>query len=292
MHIEAIVVEGGYAVSSDPDRPQHGRSDQPEPDAQPARRAPIGSVLAAAREAKGMSIEDVAATTRIRAALVHAIERDDFAACGGAFYARAHLRSIARVVDADAEALAREFDRSEGPVVPAADELGAAAAFRPPPAAATRRHAPRWAAAAVVVLLVLVAVLVGRWVTGGSGGSSGRDNDAQPSATPTSAAPSPTRSAAPTPTPSPTPVPSGVQVLVQDTGERSWISVTSSAGTQVYQGVLESGAAMRFSDPAHLTLRFGNAPGVTVSVNGKAPGAPCPQTVCTVQFTRASAAPG
>ena len=50
---------------------------------------PLGAALAAAREQRGLSVEDVAAATRIRATIIRAIEADDFAACGGAVYAAA-----------------------------------------------------------------------------------------------------------------------------------------------------------------------------------------------------------
>jgi len=48
----------------------------------------IGQTLAAAREHAGLTDEEVAAATRIRRTLVVAIERDDFSACRGDFYAR------------------------------------------------------------------------------------------------------------------------------------------------------------------------------------------------------------
>ena len=55
----------------------------------------IGETLIAAREQAGMSVEQVAESTRIRQTLVHAIEHDDYWLCGGDFYARGHIRTIA-----------------------------------------------------------------------------------------------------------------------------------------------------------------------------------------------------
>ena len=40
------------------------------------------------------------------------IERDDFSACGGDFYARGHIRAIARAAGADPEPLVQEYDSS------------------------------------------------------------------------------------------------------------------------------------------------------------------------------------
>ena len=70
----------------------------------------IGETLAAARSQAGLTIADVSARTRIREGLIRAIERDDFAACGGDFYTRGHIRALAAVVGTDAEALIRQYD--------------------------------------------------------------------------------------------------------------------------------------------------------------------------------------
>ena len=72
----------------------------------------VGEDLARAREARGMSVEDVSSATRIRAGLIRAIEADDFGPCGGAVYARGHLRAIARVIGIDPEPLVRDYDRT------------------------------------------------------------------------------------------------------------------------------------------------------------------------------------
>src|SRR6266851_5533430 len=75
----------------------------------------IGAVLAAARHQAGLTITQVSQRTRIRETLVRGIEADDFSACGADFYARGHIRAIARAVGADPEPLVREYDSSHGP---------------------------------------------------------------------------------------------------------------------------------------------------------------------------------
>jgi cytoskeletal protein RodZ len=82
----------------------------------------IGGALAEARQLAGLTVADVSARTRIRQPIIRAIERDDFGPCGGDFYARGHIRAIARAVGTDAEPLIREYDaaleRSAGPPAP------------------------------------------------------------------------------------------------------------------------------------------------------------------------------
>src|SRR5215207_441759 len=79
---------------------------------------PIGAALTAARTARGLSVEDVAAATRIRASIIRSMEADDFGACGGTVYARGHLRTIAQVVGTDPRPLVEEFDRRSDEPVP------------------------------------------------------------------------------------------------------------------------------------------------------------------------------
>ena len=76
------------------------------------RRVSIGEALAAARRQSGLTITQVSQRTRIRETIIRGIERDDFSACGGDFYARGHIRAIARAAGADPEPLVREYDSS------------------------------------------------------------------------------------------------------------------------------------------------------------------------------------
>ena len=70
----------------------------------------IGTTLSQAREAAGLSVAEVSARTRIRTPLIRAIEGDDFGACGGDFYARGHIRAIARIVGVDSRPLIDAYD--------------------------------------------------------------------------------------------------------------------------------------------------------------------------------------
>jgi cytoskeletal protein RodZ len=76
------------------------------------RRVSIGEVLAAARRQAGLTITQVSQRTRIRETIIRGIEEDDFAACGGDFYARGHIRAIARATGVDGEPLVRQYDTS------------------------------------------------------------------------------------------------------------------------------------------------------------------------------------
>ena len=80
----------------------------------------IGPELAAARGRLGLSVDQLAERTRIRPHVIESIEVDDFAPCGGDFYARGHLRTLARVLGTDAAPLLRSYDEryADAPIDP------------------------------------------------------------------------------------------------------------------------------------------------------------------------------
>jgi cytoskeletal protein RodZ len=118
----------------------------------------IGEDLAARRRRAGFTVGQVSQRTRIRETIITGIEGDDYSVCGGDFYARGHIRSIARAVGSDPEPLIREYDavhRAPGALSAVSlDELAARAT--PPPSPSGRR---RLGWAAVLGLAVLVVAL-------------------------------------------------------------------------------------------------------------------------------------
>ena len=248
---------------------------------------PIGAALTAARTARGLSIEDVAAATRIRASVVRAIEADDFAACGGAVYARGHLRVIARLVGADPRPLMEEFDRRSDEQLPSL-RTSPLASFEPPrDAHRAGRQSPRWATVAAGVLAIAVVFLGVSWVVGRDSGP-GTPVGAAPAPAATTTAPSPTP--ARTSPPATRPPASGLTLRLRAAGGSSWILVTGSGGAALFQGVIADGQARQFRDARQLQVRFGNSPAVRVTVNGRDVGAPrCDTQVCTVSFTPSTA---
>jgi Helix-turn-helix domain len=109
-------------------------------------RVSIGRSLAQARHQAGLTVAEVSERTRIRETIIRAIEDDDYAACGGDFYARGDIRSIAKVVGTDPEPLIREYDtRHRAPGAMGAvslEELLATSEQDPP------RRGPDWSAGA------------------------------------------------------------------------------------------------------------------------------------------------
>jgi hypothetical protein len=77
---------------------------------EPAFDPVIGPEIAATRTRVGLTIDELSDRTRIRPHVLECIEVDDFGPCGGDFYARGHLRTLARVLGLDVEPMLHEFD--------------------------------------------------------------------------------------------------------------------------------------------------------------------------------------
>jgi hypothetical protein len=77
---------------------------------EPAEDPVVGPQLVAARTRLGLTVDRLAERTRIRPHVIESIEVDDFAPCGGDFYARGHLRTLARVLGIDVAPLLKAYD--------------------------------------------------------------------------------------------------------------------------------------------------------------------------------------
>jgi cytoskeletal protein RodZ len=252
-------------------------------------RVSIGQTLASAREKAGLTVEQVAAATRIRRTLVMDIERDDFASSGGDFYARGHIRTIAQKVGVDPAPLLAEFDAARPEAAPprATDVFESETAARP------ERRGPNWSAAMAVAVAVVLVYGVVQVVTRDSPtpteGISGPGSDAT------------TTSAPATTTPSPTPTGDGSAVaqaprtkvtVVVRARDTSWVQATTASGEELFQGLLED-ETRTFTDRQRIKLVIGNAGAVTLTVNGTPIGSPGrPGQVARVQFTPQDPAAG
>jgi cytoskeletal protein RodZ len=67
-------------------------------------------MLREARTARGLSLDDLADATKLRASILSAMEDDDFSHCGGLVYARGQLRAMAPVLGLDPEDLVDAFN--------------------------------------------------------------------------------------------------------------------------------------------------------------------------------------
>ena len=221
----------------------------------------IGETLADARRQAGLTVTQVSRETRIRESIIRDIEQGDFSACGGDFYARGHIRSIAGVVGTDPVPLISEYDAEHGP--PGA--LRAADVFEPStPIKIRERHSPSLSLIVAVVLLAIIGFGAYRLASHHHGTNAAAGT---PTARPTAHA-KPTVHPSRSPSPSPRPTASDV-VIRLTANEDCWVLLTdSSSGSQIYMGVIPAGSSMTWTEKQTVDVRLGNPGGVVLTVNG------------------------
>ena len=191
----------------------------------------IGATLAAARRHAGLSVAEVSGRTRVRENIIQGIEHDDYAACGGDFYARGHIRALAEAVGTDPAPLIEEFDERWR----TAQEITAAEAFQPMmPIRKRERRRVRWTAVLAVLMLAVIGFAgykfasgVGKTQHAADAASQRPTRAGQPSAAP-SITPSVQASTA---QPSPTATPSASPVAVAEALTPARVSAFGPAGT-------------------------------------------------------------
>jgi cytoskeletal protein RodZ len=215
----------------------------------------IGESLAEARRQAGLTIGQVSQQTRIRESIIRDIEQNDFSACGGDFYARGHIRSIAAVVGTDSVPLISAYDAEHGP-----PGTRAADVFEPStPIKIRERRSPSLSLIVAVVLLAIIGFGAYRLVSHDGAG-------AKPVAAPTHKA---TASAKPTAHPSPTPTSNSVVIQLTAT-EDCWVLLSSPGdGRQIFMGVIPAGSSRTWTEKKAVDVRLGNPGGVVLTVNGQ-----------------------
>jgi transcriptional regulator with XRE-family HTH domain len=221
----------------------------------------IGDSLAAARRQAGLTITQVSQRTCIRETIVRGIERGDYSACGGDFYARGHIRSIARAVGLDPEELIREYDATQAPPQP----ITAADVFQPfTPVKLKERRRANWTIVLLAGLVVVLGIVGFRYF-----GHRHHGNATAGSTNPAHVSHSPTV----TTTPVAQTTPKQVQLtLIARTGGLTWVRLTAASGQVIFEG--DFGASVGIGKKtwteakAPVTVEFGNPGGAVLYLNG------------------------
>jgi cytoskeletal protein RodZ len=230
----------------------------------PAPDPVIGPELAAARNRVGLSVDELAERTRIRPHVIESIEVDDFAPCGGDFYARGHLRTLARVLGRDAAPMIAQFDsRYAGAPINARKVFEAELATGM--ADSTRRSlgGPSW-----TMLVAAVLVLGVTWGAVRLFASEPPEVLQSPAPLPGAAAAPPVTGSQPAPAPTATPV----RVRVVATQAASRVLVRDRTGTVVWAGDLLLGEQRTLRVVPPVRIRAEDAGAVEVTVNGQGQG--------------------
>lgn len=213
-----------------------------------------GAKLRAAREAHGLSIQDVATRTRIAQRQLEAIERDDYSALPGIPYAVGFARAYARAVDLDEVAIAADVRHAVHN-----SELGANRyeAFEPADPARVPSRVLAWTAAAIVIVLVAGFTI---WRTQMLTPPTGQEIAAEQAEPAVAAKPAPgARPAAPV-----------VQTVVFTANDDVWLRIYDEAGDRLKDGLMKKGESFTLPATARNPMILTGRPqALTVTVGGK-----------------------
>lgn len=132
---------------------------------EPAADPVVGPELASARTRLGLTVDQLAERTRIRPHVIESIEVDDFAPCGGDFYARGHLRTLARVLGVDAAPLLASYDeRYADAPIDARRVFEAELATGVDGPIRSTRGGPNWSVLVAAVMAIVLAWSIARLV--------------------------------------------------------------------------------------------------------------------------------
>lgn len=257
---------------------------------------PVGQELAQARIVLGLSVDEVAQRTRIRAANIKRIDQDDFKKLGADVYVSGWIRSYAEAVGLDPAAMVAKY-RSENPIVAVTPESQTELLPGSPlnsytnrkvkitkeevdvlPAAPVRvleRKAPKertnWSMVLAAVFAGLLVIgglaLIGRLVVGGGGSEVVIADETVAEQTEVVVAED---ADAQSPTGKLTAAIPGapVQLVVRVESGRSWVRVSDIADVEIFEGILTAGDEQSFSDSSTLNVVVGNAGAVSIVHNG------------------------
>jgi cytoskeletal protein RodZ len=230
----------------------------------------VSARLRAARERAGRTIQDISASTKIRAVSLEAIERGNFAALPGDFYTRAFLRAYASELGLSAESILQDYESEHPRAQPSRDEgpnTSTPLHGAMPPSASKPSSRPVWSYVTAVatntgvVIALLIVVLVVAVVR--SRPTAAPATEAGAVGTSGNAAPAPARAAAAAPRPD---VANGLTMEIQATGT---IWVTGAAdGKRVLYRLLAPGERVTVKARDELAFRVGDAAAFTYSING------------------------
>lgn len=210
------------------------------------------SQLKAAREAAGLSVEQVSKKTNIRIGVIEDLEKNSVEVCGGIAYARGHIRSIARVIKADGDLLVAAIEAAQNiesrKII---DQLVDNNVADRPKEKKVMKFSTLAAIAAVVLGIGLIVTLA----IGNISNTKGKVEIA------------PTESATPSASTSPIST-TGVNLIFTGVNGRTWIGIKDSTGKQIFDGQIKSGESQSFTDANSLNVTIGNAAAVKVSLNG------------------------
>lgn len=228
----------------------------------------LGERLRHAREAKGLTIEDLTNRTKIGRRYLEALENGDFKVIPGLTYLRGFLQNYAAAVDLDPAMVLSELDAMTGAGEAPADKDGTPGRMAAEGAQSSLdqpRSTVWWRLAlvlgAIFLAAIVISISIARRERPGGSSSSGKASNQNRAATGETAP----KTAAPA---APAASQTEGTVLKLSYSARCWVRIHCD-GKQVFEGTMTEGAVQVWSARHEIRVMLGNSGGVRGELNGK-----------------------
>jgi cytoskeleton protein RodZ len=233
----------------------------------------LGERFRTAREARGLTLSDVAEHIRIRSVYLAAIEDQNWNAIGAPVYIRGFLRTYARFLGLDPEEVVNEFH--QGNSVPSPSHQAASAApvrsgYLGEHEAPSRSLSPLIWIASMVAVVLIAFVFYNEATMRARGTANVLPSNTATQVTASTSPPALAAAATAPPLAQGTPVTVAAQTLELRVSAPSWLRVTVDGNVSM-EGTFPAGTVRRFHGKT-ASLRIGNAGGVEVVVDGRSLG--------------------
>ena len=217
------------------------------------------SSLQQAREAAGLSLEQISALTNIRPTVIKDLENNSVELCGGIAYARGHIRSIVSAINKktpkslkfDADLLVAQMEAAQSEDGRKIIERLAENNVADKPKEKKRIKFGTLASISAAVLSIgFVAQIAINNV-------SAINSEVLPVEATTKVSEQESSNTL-----------SGVNLVVTGVSGKSWLGLTNAAGEQVFNGQISAGQVATFTDPKLIKAIIGNAGAVRLNLNG------------------------
>jgi hypothetical protein len=225
------------------------------------------SSLQQAREAAGLSVEQISAITNIRAGVIRDLEINSVEICGGIAYARGHVRSIAKAMNSktgkainiDADVLVAELEASQSieskKIIDQLAENNVADKPKEKKRMKFGTLATISATALSVGFIAQVAINNVASISDGVTTISVKKQSVQESTSQIN-------------------LPAGVNLVLTGVYGKSWVGISNLDGQVIFNGQITQEQVVTFNDPKVLKVVIGNAGAVKLNLNGTDLGVP------------------
>ena len=239
-------------------------SHKPYPDSTHDALAGCGERLRTAREAAGLSIEDVAERLHMPARVVRSLEAEDWSRLGAPVFVRGQVRSYSRLLGLTTSHMMDALD--VGPVEPSR--------------LVSRTHTPKaqwWAeqiGRRVVYIVLTLSLAIPAWVATrqhlSTPATAATPLDMPTDAPAASGQPQPPRTvvASMAPVAAPRQDPALEEIVIRPQAE-AWVEIIGVDGKPLEKALLPAGSERRFAAVKVQSLTIGNANSVTVEHRGR-----------------------